>query len=136
MADFALTYQDYLNARNEGDQSAFSESSSRNQPAAISEDQWNKLTPQQQLSEMAAQNGVGGSVITRDDPRYAGLVQATGQDRGGFGITFGPPPHAGDSNYYIDPSLIKPVGNGFYASPPNNLTAAAMKERHGLGVGD
>lgn len=134
MADFSLSYQDYLAARREGDQSGFSESSSSNQPGLISEDEWNALSPQQQWATMASQNGAGGSVIGPDDPRFAAIHAITpGQ---GYSITYGPPPHAGDSNYYIDPSRIKPIGNGFYASPSDNFTQSALQERHGLGVGD
>lgn len=131
---YAPTYQDYLRLRGANDQSGFSESGSSNLPDLLSEDQFNALTPQQQFgainsfpTQLQGGHSAGGGLfyeLLPSDPRYAQLAQQVGADpqNGGIDITMSAPSHMGDPNYWVNPSHIVGVGNGFYAFDPQNMT--------------
>lgn len=135
MAGFDLSYQDYLNGRAAGDQSAFSESGTSNLTNALSEDEWNKLSQDQKWQELYANRAP--MQLEPDDPRIGDLAQRTGSS-GGVSIIHGPPEevHLGDAQWWKDPSKVVDLGNNTYAVSGDNLTDFAKAEKHKKGIGD
>lgn len=140
MAGFAPSYQDYLKQYQANGQSAFSESGASNQLPQISEEDWNKLSPDNQWSEymgadQRATTNLPGANMARslyvgsDDPRYADLAKQAGVTDGrGIEVLYGAPSHMGDNTWWRDPNAVKDLGNGVYATPENNFTQHAYEE--------
>lgn len=101
------------------------ESGTQRQVGGMNQDQWDALTPEQQLLDEAGQQGAQGAtgggvtIITPHDPRYRQLAQAMG-DNSGKDIRISNVPNR---NAWDPASKSKPVdlGNGFYAFTKDQL---------------
>jgi hypothetical protein len=117
MADlsFSPTYQDYLAYYG------------KNGDGALSQDQWNALTPAQQW-----QNVGSGMALAQSDPRYAALAQQLGVKNGGLlNLGYSPQSIAVNSQNYVDPNAVL-QGNNVFATAHSNETPKTQFAGGGL----
>lgn len=121
MADFALTYDDYVQSH-PGDATGGSEGG-QGTSSLLSPDQWNNMSDTQKWDQVG--NGI---VLTPSDPRYADLAKQLGVTNGRQ-IVGGPTDQSIplDSANFVDPGRVVNQGRNFFTSD-ENLTPRAQEQ--------